>query len=82
MEKTTLILLVLCTVSALYMVDKRTEIRYETNRYGNEQKRAIRLEQDYAGLLYEYSQVTDLHHIKETAKALKMFDPEQVKHQE
>lgn len=73
--KTNIILLLLVLWSAYHVVDLNNSIRHEMQIYGKAQEQEIRLNQDYAELQYEFSQMAETKIINNAATKLKMHAP-------
>ena len=60
------------TLSALYVVDLRLKIKWQTAAYTQGKEEEIRLNQDNAELLYERSQLADAALVEQSAKNMNM----------
>ena len=60
------------TLSALYVVDLRLKIKWQTTAYTKGTEEEIRLNQDNAELLYERSQLADAALVEQSAKNMNM----------
>ena len=60
------------TLSALYVVDLRLKIKWQTTAYTKGKEEEIRLNQDNAELLYERSQLADAGLVEQSAKNMNM----------
>ena len=65
-------LLLAVTLSALYVVDLRLKIKWQTTAYTKGKEEEIRLNQDNAELLYERSQLADAALVEQSAKNMNM----------
>lgn len=70
-----LVLLIILTVSAFYMVDLRVGIQYQTKLYGKAQEQNNRLNQGEAALMSEFNVNSDARLVLEAAKQMDMFKP-------
>ena len=66
------LLLLAVTLSALYVVDLRLKIKWQTTAYTKGKEEEIRLNQDNAELLYERSQLADASLVEQSAKNMNM----------
>lgn len=73
--KLNVILLLMLTLSVLYMVDLRINIQYEIQLYGEEQEHKIRLNQERTDLKYELSRYSDAGLVLEIAHAIGLHEP-------
>ena len=60
------------TLSALYVVDLRLKIKWQTTAYTKGKEEEIRLNQDNAELLYARSQLADAALVEQSAKNMNM----------
>ena len=60
------------TLSALYVVDLRLKIKWQTTAYTKGKEEEIRLNQDNAELQYERSQLADAALVEQSAKNMNM----------
>ena len=60
-------------LSALYVVDLRLKIKWQTTAYTKGKEEEIRLNQDNAELLYERSQLADAALVEQSAKNMNMY---------
>ena len=60
------------TLSALYVVDLRLKIKWQTTACTKGKEEEIRLNQDNAELLYERSQLADAALVEQSAKNMNM----------
>lgn len=74
-SKLNLVLLLVVTLSALYVTDLRLGIKRQTQLYGKVQEEEIRLNQERAELLYEHSRYSDTKLVSEAAKKMNMHEP-------
>ena len=66
------LLLLAVTLSALYVVDLRLKIKWQTTAYTKGKEEEIRLNQDNAELLYARSQLADAALVEQSAKNMNM----------
>ena len=66
------LLLLAVTLSALYVVDLRLKIKWQTTAYTKGKEEEIRLNQDNAELLYERSRLADAALVEQSAKNMNM----------
>ncbi len=76
-SKLNLVLLLAVTLSALYVTDLRLGIRWQTHLLGKAQETEIRLGQDRAQLLYEYSRYSDAKLVSAAAQKMNMHEPKE-----
>ena len=66
------LLLLAVTLSALYVVDLRLKIKWQTTAYTKGKEEEIRLNQDNAELLYERSRLADTALVEQSATNMNM----------
>ena len=66
------LLLLAVTLSALYVVDLRLKIKWQTTAYTKGKEEEIRLNQDNAELLYERSRLADTALVEQSAANMNM----------
>ena len=66
------LLLLAVTLSALYVVDLRLKIKWQTTAYTKGKEEEIRLNQDKAELLYERSRLADTALVEQSAANMNM----------